>query len=69
MMKLQMYSTVADKNDVVIDAQKKNDASCKCKMQLYMYKKRMLQNKLQKGVLKLKRVPSEEQVTDVASGS
>ena len=49
MMKLRMYDTVADKNDVVIDAQKK----------------RMLNNKLQKGVVKLRYVPTEEQVADV----
>ena len=45
MMKLHMYNTVADgqeKNHSVTDAQKKNDASCKCTMQLRMYKKRML---------------------------
>ena len=44
-----MYNIVADvqeKNDVVTDAQNKNDASCKCTMQLQMYKKRMLKNKL-----------------------
>ena len=59
-----MYDTVADKNDAVIDAQKKNDASCECTMQLRMYKKRMLKNKLQKGAIKLKYVPTEEQVVD-----
>ena len=58
MMKLRMYDTVEDKNDVVTDAQKKNDASCKYMMQLEMYKKRMLKNKLQKGVVKLKYVPT-----------
>ena len=68
MMKLRIYNTVADvqeKNDAVIDAQNKNDASCKCTMQLQMYKKRMLKNKLQKGALKLKYVPTEEKVVDV----
>ena len=63
-----MYDTVADvqeKNDAVTDAEKKNDASCKCTMQLQMYKKIMLKNKLQKGVVKLKHVPTEEQVADV----
>ena len=63
-----MYDTVVDvqeKNDAVTDAQKKNDASCKCTMQLRMYKKRMLKNKLQKGVVKLKHVPTMEQVEDV----
>ena len=34
-------------------------------MQLWMYKKRMLKNKLQKGAVKLKHVPIEEQVEDV----
>ena len=48
-----MYDTVADKNDAVIDAQKKNDASCKCMMQLQMYKKRIWL----KGVVKLNYVP------------
>ena len=36
-----MYDTITDvqeKNDVVIDAQKKNYASCKFMMQLRMYK-------------------------------
>ena len=65
LMKLWMYDTVADKNDAVTDAQKKNDASCKCTMQLQMYKKGMLKNKLQKGVVNLKYVPTEEQVVDV----
>ena len=68
MMKLRMYDTVADvqeKNDAVTDAQKKNDVSCKCTMQLRMYKKRMLKNKLQKGLVKLEHVPIEEQVADV----
>ena len=64
MMKLWMYDTVVDvqeKNDAIIDAQKKNDASCKCIMQLQMYKKRMWL----KGAVKLKYVPTEEQVVDV----
>ena len=63
-----MYDTIADvqeKNDAVTDAQKKNDASCKCTMQLRIYKKRMLKNKLQKGVVKLKYVPTEEQVANI----
>ena len=63
-----MYDTIADvqeKNDVVTDAQKKNDTSCECTMQLRMYKKRMLKNKLQKGAIKLKYVPTKEQVVDV----
>ena len=64
MMKLRMYDTVADvhdKNDAIIDAQKKNDASCKCTMQLQMYKKIMWL----KGAVKLKYVPTKEQVADV----
>ena len=64
MMKLQMYDTIAyvqEKNDAIIDTQKKNDASCKCTMQLQMYKKRMWL----KGVVKLKSVPIEERVADV----
>ena len=65
MMKLRMYDIVADKNDAATDAQKKNDASCKCTMQLQMYKKRMLKNKQQKGAVKLKYVPTKEQVADV----
>ena len=42
MMKLRMYDIVADKNDAVIDAQKKNDASCECMIPLQMYKRRMM---------------------------
>ena len=34
-------------------------------MQLWMYKRRMITNKLQKGVVKLKYVPTEEQVENV----
>ena len=34
-------------------------------MQLHMYKNRMLKNKLQKGVVNLNYVPTEEQVADV----
>ena len=34
-------------------------------MQLQMYTKRMLKNKLQKGAVKLKFVPTKEQVADV----
>ena len=63
-----MYDTIADvqeKNDTVIDAQKKNDASCKLTMQLWMFTKRMLKNKFQKGATMLKYVPIEEQVADV----
>ena len=30
MMKLWMHDRIADQNDAVIDAQKKNDASCRC---------------------------------------
>ena len=56
---------VQEKNDAVTDAQKKNDASCECTMQLWMYKKRMLKNKLQKGAVKIKYVPIDEQVPDV----
>ena len=64
MMKLRMYDIVGDvqeKNDAIINAQKKNDASCKCTMQLLMYKKRMWL----KGAVKLKYVPTKEQVADV----
>ena len=67
-MKSQMYDTVAyvqEKDDVVTYAQKKNDASCKCTMQFRMYKKRMLNNKLQKGAVKLKYVPTKEHVANV----
>ena len=63
-----MYDTIMDvqeKNVAVTDAQKKNDASCEWTMQLWMYKKRMLKNKLQKGAVKLKYVPTEEQVAYV----
>ena len=51
-----MYDVVADvqeKNDVVTYAQKKNDASYKCTMQLQMQEKRMLNNKLHNGAIKL----------------
>ena len=68
MMKLQMYDTVAyvqEKNDAIIDAEKKNDAIGKCTMQVWMYIKRMLKNKSQKGAVKLKYVPIKEQVADV----
>ena len=54
-----------EKNDAITYAQKKNDASCECTMMLRMNKKRMLKNKLQKGVLKLKYVSTKEQVVDV----
>ena len=60
--KLWMYDTVADvqeKNDVVTNAQKKNGASCKCTMQLRMYTKRMLKNKLHKGAVNPKYVPTK----------
>ena len=63
-----MNDTVVDvqeKNDAVTNAKKKNDASCKCTMQLWMYKKRMLKNKLQKEDVKIKHVPTKEQVEDV----
>ena len=53
------------KNDEVADAQKKNDASYGCTMQLKIYKKRMIKNKLQKGVVKLKYVPTKDHVVDV----
>ena len=56
---------VQEKNDAITNAQNKNDESCKCTMHLWMYKKRMLKNKLQKGAAKLKYVPTEEQVADV----
>ena len=71
-MNLKMQDTVVDvqeKNDAVIDAQNNNDASCKCAMQLHMFKKRMLKNKLQKGAVNLKHVPLKEQVADVVSAS
>ena len=51
--------------DTVAYVKKKNDASCKCTMQLWMYKKRMLKNKLQKGAINIKYVPTKEQVADV----
>ena len=63
-----MYDTVVDvqeKNDAITDAQKKNNAICKCTMQLRMYIKRMLKNKWRKGAVKLKYVPTKEQVADV----
>ena len=63
-MKLWMYDAVVEvqeKKDVVTDAQKKNDASCKCTMKFEMYMKRMRL----KGVVKLKYVPTKEQVADV----
>ena len=73
-----MYNTIADvqeKNDAVIDAQKKNDASCECAILLWMYKRRMMQlqmytnrmlkNKLHKGAVKIKYVPTKEQVASV----
>ena len=63
-----MYDIVADveeNNDAIIDAQKKNDTSCKCTMQLQMYKKIMWL----KGDIKLKYVPTKEQVVDVLTNS
>ena len=63
-----MYDTVADvqeKNNAATDAQNNNDASCKFTIQLRMYTKRMLKNKLQKGAVNLKYVPTKEQVADV----
>ena len=53
-----MYNTVAD-------VQEKNDASCKFMMHLRMYTNRMLKNKLEKGVVRLKYVRTKEQVADV----
>ena len=47
-MKLWMYDTVVDKNDAVIYAQKKNDASCECTISLWMYKRRMMQLQIHK---------------------
>ena len=63
-----MYNTVADvqeKNDAVTYAEKKNAVSCKCTKQLWMYIQRILKNNLQKGVVKIKYVPTKEQVVDV----
>ena len=48
MMKLWMCDTVRDKNDAVIDAQKKNDASCECTIPLWMYKRIMMQLQMHK---------------------
>ena len=58
MIQLWMYDTIAH-------VQEKNDAICKYTMQLRMYKKRMLKNKLQKGAINLKHVPTQEKVVDV----
>ena len=66
--KLWIYDAVTDvqeKNDAVTDAQKKNDASCGCTMQLWMYKRKMIKNKLQKGAIKLKYVTTQEHVADL----
>ena len=44
-----MYDTIVDvqeKKDAVTYIQNKNDASWECTIQLRMYKKRMLKNKL-----------------------
>ena len=63
-----MYDEVVDvqeKNDAVTNAQKNNYAICKCMMQLWMYKRRMIKNKLQNGGVKLKYVPTKEHVADV----
>ena len=68
MMKLRMYDIAVDvqeKNDAIIGAQNKNDASCKCTMQLRMSKKIMLKNKFQKGDVKLKYVPTKKHVEDL----
>ena len=59
------FANVQEKSDAVLDAQKKNDASCKWAMKLHMYKKRMLKNKFNKGVVKIKYVPIEEQLSNV----
>ena len=48
MMKLWMYDTIANKNYAVIDAQKKNDASCECMIPLQMYKRIMMQLQMHK---------------------
>ena len=48
MMKLRMYNIVADKNDVVIDAQKNTDTNCECTIPLRMYKRRMIQLQMHK---------------------
>ena len=56
---------VQEKNDAVVDTKNKNDASCGCTMKLRMYKRRMIKNKLQKGVVKLKYVSTKEHVADV----
>ena len=63
-----MYDAVADvqeKNDAATNAHNNNDASCKFMIQLWMYTKRMLKNKLQKGAINLKYVPLKKQVTYV----
>ena len=55
-----MYDTVADvkeKNDGVTNEKKKNDIVYKCTMQL--------KNKLQKGAVNIKHVPTKEQVAYV----
>ena len=54
-----------EKNDVITNAQKKNDASCKCTIQVQMYIKKMPKNRLKKGAVNLKYVPTKEQVVDV----
>ena len=48
MIKLRMYTTVADKNDADIDAQKNNDVSCECAISLWTYKRRMMQLQMHK---------------------
>ena len=39
---MMQVADVQEKNDAITDAQKKNDASCKCTTHLRMYTKRML---------------------------
>ena len=51
--------------DAVANAQKKKWWSWGCTMQLQMYKRRMIKNKLQKGVVMLEYIPTEEHVVDV----
>ena len=51
--------------DAVADVQEKNDESCGCTMQLHMYKRNMMKNKLQKEAVNLQYVPTQEHVADV----
>ena len=62
---MDAVAVVQEKNDAVVDTKNKNDASCGCTMKLRMYKRRMIKNKLQKGVVKIKYVPTEEHVAYV----